>query len=84
MRLAALGLAELTRDGLFDPGEEVMWDFEIHIHSLEEWTQFVERPNCGGVDVDEKAIAAALAHTNGSIVLTEENQAHVYRKRSTA
>ena len=82
MRQALRKIAELTTAGLFALRRDAMWEFELHYESPEDWTEFHQRPNCGGVDADPELLDAALVRTDGRIVLTEENLAQVYERRS--
>ena len=80
MRQALRTVAELARAGLFSLRNEAMWQFEVQFQSPADWTEFVDKPSCGGVEADQELLDAALLRPDGCIILTEEDMASVYER----
>jgi len=78
MRQALRTVAELTRAGLFSLRNEAVWRFELQFQSPADWTEFVDKPSCGGVEADQELLDAALSRPDGCVILTEEDLALVY------
>ena len=60
--------------------DDALWQFEMRFPSGEDWTEFLEKPSCGGVDADRELLEEAFSRPGGCIVLTEENVARVYER----
>ena len=84
MRAALSTTSELAASGLFSLRHEAVWRFEMQYSSPPDWMEFVNKPTCGGVDVDQKLLDAALSQPGGRIILTEENFALVYERLGIA
>ena len=71
MRSARATLAALVAAGLFSPPAETSCTLAFHFRSVEDWTEFVERPKAGVVEVDQALLdraLSALARGEGEIV----------------
>jgi len=80
MKASLRTLAELVESGLFSLLDEVKWQFEMQYHSLEDWQEFLDRPTCGGAEVDRKLLDAAFARQDGYIISTEDDLALMYER----
>ena len=71
MRSARATLGALVAAGLFSVPAEASCTLDFHFRSVEDWTEFVERPNAGPVEADQRLLEralAALARGEGEIV----------------
>ena len=80
MRAALRRVAEMVAAGRFSLCDEVSWRFQMEHWSEEDWNEFAEKPDCGGVEADPRQLDEALAHTEGCVILTEYNLASVYQR----
>ena len=75
MRSARRTLAELVAAGLFTLRAETACTLEFHFQSVEDWTEFVERPRAGAVEADQRLLdraLSALARGEGAIVASRD------------
>ena len=78
---ASLGvIAELVRNGLFSLRNEAKWRFEMQYHSPADWQEFLDRPTCGGAEVEQELLDAAFAQQDGYVVSTEDDLAQSYER----
>ena len=80
MREALRTVAELVTAGLFSLRNKAVWRFELQFQSPTDWTEFVDKPTCGGVEAEQELLDTALSRPDGRIILTEENLAFVYER----
>jgi hypothetical protein len=80
MKEALRTLAELTAAGLFSLRGNAAWEFQYQFHSPADWREFIEKPTCGGVEVDRGRLETALGRPDGYVLLTEKDLASVYER----
>lgn len=84
MKASLRTVAELVAEGLFALRRAAVWEFEMRYPELQDWEEFLNRPTCGGADVDSRRVREAFARPGGEIVSFEENLALVYTRTSGA
>ncbi len=52
----------------------------MQYHSAADWQEFLDRPTCGGADVDQKLLDATFAQQDGYVVSTEDDLAQSYER----
>ena len=70
---------QLERDiDQYEQSIELLRSKDADFHTVDDWQAFLTRPKAGSVDADQDLLASALAHPEGSIVLTEETTVTTY------
>jgi len=72
----------LPAGGLFRVLDRAPWLFEMRYTTPEAWSEFVDKPTCGGVRADDRLLEEALSLSGGYIVLTEKNLALAFERLS--
>ena len=80
MKASLRVVAKLVGSGLYSLREEAEWQFEMQYHSAADWQEFLDRPTCGGADVDQKLLDATFAQQDGYVVSTEDDLAQSYER----
>jgi hypothetical protein len=80
MKASLRVVAKLVGSGLYSLREEAEWQFEMQYHSAADWQEFLDRPTCGGADVDQKLFDATFAQQDGYVVSTEDDLAQSYER----
>ena len=80
MRASLRTVADLTAAGLFVLRGESTCAYEFHFPGIEEWQEFVEKPNPIAIEADPALLKEALARPDGLIVVTEENIGRLYKR----
>jgi hypothetical protein len=80
MRSSLRTLESLVAAGMFRQLAEGVWSFEMHYTDLGDWRAFVEKPTCGGVEVQQEQLEAALQREDGRVITAEEDLARVFER----
>jgi len=82
MRASMRVVEALPAGGLFRLLDRAAWLFEMRYTTPEAWSEFVDKPTCGGIRADDRLLETALSLPDGCIVLTEKNRAFVFERLS--